>query len=61
MEYDTEGNMTKDPNKGIDILFNYFNQPYKVTWTNGNTIEWLRDGSGQKLQQLTKRNGGRNR
>jgi RHS repeat-associated protein len=57
IEYDVDGNRTKDPNKGIEIAFNYLNQPYKVTWQNGNTIEWLRDGGGTKLQRLTKRNG----
>ena len=57
MEYDAEGNMTKDPNKGIDILFDYNNRPYKVTWANGNTVEWLYDGAGTKLQKIVKRNG----
>ncbi|MEM6321371.1 MAG: 3-coathanger stack domain-containing protein, partial [Bacteroidota bacterium] len=54
--YDANGNRINDPqNNIIDVAFNYLNQPYKVTWANGNTIEWLRDGSGGKLQQLTKR------
>jgi len=57
IEYDAEGNMTKDPNKGIDILFDYNNRPYKVTWGNGNTVEWLYDGAGTKLQKTVKRNG----
>ncbi|MEM6322014.1 MAG: 3-coathanger stack domain-containing protein, partial [Bacteroidota bacterium] len=55
--YDANGNRINDPQNNItNVAFNYLNQPYKVTWANGNTIEWLRDGSGGKLQQLTKRN-----
>jgi len=57
MEYDIEGNMTKDPNKGVDILYDYNNRPYRVTWANGNTVEWLYDGDGTKLQKTVKRNG----
>ncbi len=56
IEYDAEGNMIKDPNKGIDILFDYNNRPYKVAWANGNTVEWLYDGAGTKLQKNVKRN-----
>lgn len=55
IEYDAEGNMTKDPNKGIDILFDYNNRPYKISWENGNTVEWMYDGTGTKLQKTVKR------
>ncbi|MEM6318855.1 MAG: DUF6443 domain-containing protein, partial [Bacteroidota bacterium] len=56
-QFDVEGNRTFDPHLGISILYNYFNQPYRVTFANGNTIEWLRSGSGEKLQRLQTRNG----
>lgn len=55
--YDNEGNQTEDPNKGIVTAYNYFNLPYKVTYNNGNTIEWKYDAAGQKIQKLVKRNG----
>jgi len=56
--YDADGNMLNDPNKGItNIDFDYNNRPYKVTWSNGNTIEWLCTSGGTKLQQLVKRGG----
>ena len=54
--YDVNGNQTRDPHKGITTEFNYLNQPYLVTWDNGNTIEWQRDATGQKLQRTSKRN-----
>jgi len=54
--YDVDGNMITDPNKGITILYNYFNLPYKVSFNNGNKIEWTYDGRGKKLQQQVTRN-----
>ena len=56
--YDSEGNLTNEPQQGItNIEFNYLNRPYRVTWNNGNTIEWLWDASGKKLQRSQKRGG----
>ena len=55
--YDTNGNQTRDPNKGITILYNYFNLPYQITFDNGNVIEWLYDTGGTKLQKKTTSNG----
>ncbi|MEM6316118.1 MAG: DUF6443 domain-containing protein [Bacteroidota bacterium] len=56
-QFDAEGNMIFDPNKGISVLYNYFNQPYRITFNNGNTIEWLYSADNVKLQKLTHRNG----
>ncbi|MEM6320998.1 MAG: 3-coathanger stack domain-containing protein [Bacteroidota bacterium] len=56
-QFDANGNRTFDPHLGISILYNYRNQPYRIIFPNGNTIEWLRSGSGEKLQRLQKRNG----
>ncbi|MEM6319818.1 MAG: 3-coathanger stack domain-containing protein [Bacteroidota bacterium] len=55
--YDANGNMTREPNKRISILYNYWNQPYKITFDNGNTIEWLYSGDNVKLQKVTRING----
>ena len=54
--YDANGNQINDPNKGITTLYNYHNLPYKVTFANGNSIDWLYSGSGAKLQKRTQRN-----
>ena len=35
------------------VLFN-LNLPIKVTFSNGNIIEWLYDGNGTKLRKVTK-------
>ncbi len=51
--YDANGNQTRDPNKGMDILYNYYNLPYQVTFDNGNQIQWLYDGTSVKLQKQT--------
>jgi RHS repeat-associated protein len=49
--YDKNGNLKEDPNKKMDIYYNYLNLPYKVVFENGNQIEWLYDASGKKLQK----------
>ena len=54
--YDVNGNQTSDPHKGITTDYNYLNLPYKITFDNGNVIEWLYDAKGMKLQKLNKRN-----
>lgn len=55
--YDSNGNQTRDPNKGITTLYNYLNLPYRITFDNGNVIEWLYNANGMKLQKLAKQNG----
>jgi RHS repeat-associated protein len=55
--YDGEGNQTRDPNKGIITEYNYLNLPYKVTFNNGNIIEWSYLANGIKTQKTVKRNG----
>ncbi len=50
-EYDANGNMNKDPNKGITTSYNYLNLPYNVTYDNGDQIAWLYDASGRKWKK----------
>ncbi len=52
-DYDNNGNQTIDPNKGIQISYNYHNLPYQVSFANGSKIDWLYDGEGKKLQKQT--------
>ena len=49
-EFDRNGNLTKDLNKKItEIEYNVLNLPKKITFSNGNTITYTYDGSGNKL------------
>ncbi len=51
--YDANGNMAKDENKGIDsIYYNHLNLPIIVDFdTAGDSITYLYDAAGIKLQQ----------
>ena len=49
--YDSNGNITQDKNKGIDITYNHLNLPTIVDYGNGNRIEWVYSASGAKLRK----------
>lgn len=52
-EYDGNGNLTKDNNKGItNIEYNIIDLPKKVTFSNGATIEMIYNAAGQKLKKI---------
>jgi YD repeat-containing protein len=52
-EYDGNGNLTKDGNKGItNIAYNYLNLPQTIT-TGKGTITYTYDAAGNKLQKKT--------
>ncbi|MEQ9405821.1 MAG: DUF6443 domain-containing protein, partial [Cyclobacteriaceae bacterium] len=49
--YDANGNLTEDKNKGIELIeYNYLNQPVKTTFnaTQGNYIEYQYDAGGNR-------------
>jgi RHS repeat-associated protein len=51
-DYDPNGNMTEDKNKGITTIeYNYLNLPLKVTKTSGEYIKYIYDATGRKLSQ----------
>ena len=53
--YDTNGNLTKDLNKGITgILYNYLNLPTVVTFSDGSTITYTYGADGTKLKTVRK-------
>ena len=52
-QYDDNGNLTRDNNKGIDIFYNHLNLPNKVSFDSGEEIEWLYDAAGIKLVKYT--------
>lgn len=59
-EYDVNGNLATDPNKKINISYNYLNLPYKVEWYEdgiAKKIEWLYDADGNKLRSTTIKDG----
>ncbi len=57
--YDANGNMVKDRNKGIDsIYYNHLNLPIIVDFENaGDSIVYLYDAAGIKLQQQVYQEG----
>ncbi len=51
-EYDANGNMTVDKNKGISAIeYNLLNLPTKVLFEDGGTIEYVYDANGTKLRK----------
>jgi RHS repeat-associated protein len=54
--YDISGNLIADTYKGITIKYNHLNLPEKITKGN-ETIEWLYDAAGTKLQKKTTTSG----
>ncbi|MCD4735516.1 MAG: hypothetical protein K8R53_05700 [Bacteroidales bacterium] len=51
-EYDANGNMTSDENKGIlNIVYNYLNLPEEIDFGEGNKIKYLYTATGTKLKK----------
>ena len=55
-EYDLNGNMIQSADKGInvDILYSYLNKPQEVDFGNGEKIDYIYDGAGNKLAKIVK-------
>jgi RHS repeat-associated protein len=57
--YDENGNMNRDVNKKISLVYNYLNLPETVDWMeNKKRIEWLYSASGAKLQNIIRDENG---
>lgn len=53
-DYDDNGNQLKDKNKEItSISYTYLNKPSLITFANGNTIQYVYDALGGKLEKIT--------
>ncbi len=52
--YDFNGNMDYDPNKDMEILYNYLNLPRRIEIEDCKFIEFLYDASGTKLRKTLK-------
>jgi|GEM_PF-1833249 RHS repeat-associated protein len=56
-EYDQNGNMTKDRNKGIEsITYNHLNLPTIITWSNEKYISYQYNAAGQKISKSVREN-----
>ena len=50
-EYDENGNLTKDLNRGIcGIEYNCLNLPSRVDFSDGSRVTYTNDGGGRKLR-----------
>ena len=51
-EYDRNGNMEIDANKGITyIAYNHLNLPVEVVFSDGRRVKYLYDAAGTKLRK----------
>src|SRR4051812_6275645 len=51
--YDVNGNLISDKNKNItQIMYNHLNLPKKIIFGTGNTIEYIYNAAGQKLEKI---------
>ena len=56
--YDTNGNLTADPNKEItNIVYNHLNLPTTITFTNSRSISFMYDAGGNKLRKTVVQSG----
>ncbi|WP_298509092.1 DUF6443 domain-containing protein [uncultured Kordia sp.] len=50
--YDENGNIIKDKNKGINLItYNHLDLPEQITFDNNNTITYIYDATGVKLEK----------
>ncbi|MFA6060315.1 MAG: RHS repeat-associated core domain-containing protein [Taibaiella sp.] len=51
--YDANGNLTQDVNKGINVLsYTHFNKPVEIIQTDGGRIKYSYDAAGNKVQEI---------
>ncbi|MDX5438734.1 MAG: DUF6443 domain-containing protein, partial [Pontibacter sp.] len=56
-DYDANGSMTKDDNKGItEVRYNHLNLPYYIAFAPGSRIEYVYSAAGVKLQKRVYQN-----
>jgi len=51
-EYDLNGNLTKDNNKGIEIEYNFLNLPKKITFDDNSYMQYIYTTDGRKIKTL---------
>ncbi|PIF33120.1 RHS repeat-associated protein [Flavobacterium sp. 9] len=57
-DYDLNGNLIKDDNKGITkIEYNHLNLPKKITFGTIGNIEYIYNSTGQKVQKIVTETG----
>jgi RHS repeat-associated protein len=56
-QYDANGNMIRDNNKGIaEIQYNHLNLPTKIIWSNNKYISYTYNAAGQKVSKSVREN-----
>ena len=50
-QYDANGNMTYDPDKGFTVYYNYLNLPDSVVFDSSRSIRFTYDANGTKLKK----------
>ena len=45
------GNITRDPHRGLTIAYNHLNKPTSATFDNGDAINWIYSADGTQLWQ----------
>jgi len=53
-QYDTNGNMTSDPQKDFTVAYNHLDLPVVITFSDGRIIECLYDASGRMWSKILK-------
>jgi RHS repeat-associated protein len=57
-QYDDNGNLTRDDNKGITLItYNYLNLPQEITFTGNRKLQFVYDAGGAKLRKIANNNG----
>ena len=57
-EYDSNGNLIRDDNKEITtITYNHLNLPVTILYENGNSIRYVYDAIGVKVQKIATESG----
>ncbi|WP_121329946.1 MULTISPECIES: DUF6443 domain-containing protein [unclassified Flavobacterium] len=57
-DYDLNGNLIKDDNKGINVIdYNHLNLPKKITFGTKGTIEYIYNAAGQKVKKVVTETG----
>lgn len=52
--YDNNGNLKRDPQKDIDVIYNHLDLPQEITFADGRKINFLYDASGATWKKTLK-------
>lgn len=52
-DYDANGNLIADRNRGVKTEYTRFNKPFVITKNDGTSIEYTYDAAGNRLEEIT--------